>query len=477
MPTKGPITTARPGTKGAMGPSPYHRGGTPTRAKVMRAKLQAVGGGRKRCKRGKNCSAACIQSGMTCLVEFPLPVATGLSNTRNALAEYITKKNNITPGSIQDKRINAALNQMSSILEVKEGSAPGPRSKTGLAKPEVTVKTDTRRASRKGLLYNEIQGVKALRNRLEEAESQEQAARALIKEATSRGLRLPRAELEMIYSVLPEATQKALAKSGQADGRWYAGRDEQGNIKFSKTQGKERALAVLDLYLRQGGTDAYNSRGSKIWAPGDLSIEHFIPLSKGGIDAPSNWVLVRRGVNTAKSTKELGKWVDSLPNSREEYKAYAKGYAKQQRVGRVKKAAEESIDPKKLTSQQMFNLGAPKIARAFKSENNNVTPSIFTKEWLTVGGGSDRTGNAGPPAPFAKGLGLIARDKGLVKARDVSLNMRSIWNDDWKRNGSISKQEAYQKLISEVRGAMNADDFNNLFLPAAQSWARSNGFL
>lgn len=477
MPTKGPITTARSGSKEAKGPPLYIKGSGPTRAKVLRAKAQAVGGGRKRCRKGKNCSAACIQSDMVCLVEFPLPVATGISNTRNALADYIAKKNDIKPGSIQDKRINAALNQMSSILDVKEGEAPGPRSKTGLAKPEVSVKTDPRRASRHGLLYDEIQGLKALKDKLNDAETQTQVAKALVKEATSRGLRLPRAELEMIYNVLPEATQKALAKSGQANGQWYSGRDEQGKFKFSKGQGKERALAVLDLYLRQGGTDAYNSRGSKIWAPGDLSVEHIIPLSKGGIDAPSNWVLIRRGINTAKGTKDMGKWIDSLPNSREEFKSYAKGYAKHQRLGRVKKATEEAVDPKKLTAQQIFNLGAPKIARAFKAENKGVTPSIFTKEWLGVGESSGRTGNAGPPAPFAKGLGLVARDKGLEKARSLSLRMRSIWNDDWKGSGKISKQEAYQKLVSEVRRAMNADEFNNLFQPAAQSWAKSNGFL
>ncbi len=52
----------------------------PTRGEIRRAKTQAVGGGRKRCRRGKNCSAACIQAGMVCLVE--MPESAGLATTK-----------------------------------------------------------------------------------------------------------------------------------------------------------------------------------------------------------------------------------------------------------------------------------------------------------------------------------------------------------------------------------------------------------
>ncbi len=43
----------------------------PTQSEIRTAKSQAVGGGRKRCRKGKNCSAACIEAGMACLVEMP----------------------------------------------------------------------------------------------------------------------------------------------------------------------------------------------------------------------------------------------------------------------------------------------------------------------------------------------------------------------------------------------------------------------
>jgi hypothetical protein len=43
----------------------------PSERKIARAKAAAVGGKRKRCTKGKNCSAACIAAHMVCLVDLP----------------------------------------------------------------------------------------------------------------------------------------------------------------------------------------------------------------------------------------------------------------------------------------------------------------------------------------------------------------------------------------------------------------------
>jgi tRNA A-37 threonylcarbamoyl transferase component Bud32 len=51
----------------------------PTAAKIRSAQAKAVGGGRKRCRKGKNCSATCIASGEICLVELPEPVSIATS--------------------------------------------------------------------------------------------------------------------------------------------------------------------------------------------------------------------------------------------------------------------------------------------------------------------------------------------------------------------------------------------------------------
>lgn len=57
----------------------------PTQSEIRAAKSQAVGGGRKRCRKGKNCSAACIQGGMACLVEMPESAGVATTKVRTML--------------------------------------------------------------------------------------------------------------------------------------------------------------------------------------------------------------------------------------------------------------------------------------------------------------------------------------------------------------------------------------------------------
>lgn len=466
------MTTATRGKSGAMG-SAMGRRHAPTAGEVRRAKSQAVGGRRKRCTRGKNCSAACISGDKLCLVTFPEPIQDPLRKVR----DYLMQKNNITPGSIQDKRINAAIDKIVPVIKsVKEGKHSVPSS-TKTAKPEVEWKRDAKRAERAALPWNEIQGLKKRKDLLSQAEVEREAMKALHREATSRGLRLPRAELEMIYEVLPKNVQTSLAKSGRAGtDQWYAGKDDQGKSTFSRGAGKERALAVLDMWFRQGGTDAYQGRGSKMWAPPDLSVEHIVPLSKGGVDAPSNWVLIRRGTNLERQSRSLGKWIDKLPNSREEYKAYVDNYAANRRRSRTSKAAAALIDPKKLSDQEVFGKSARGLALLFRGENGNKTPGTFTKEWLGIKDSSTRTGNSGPPVPFAKGLGLIAKTQGLPTARDVGNRMKTIWNKNWRQEGKLTKEQAFKQMMSEMKSALSAEQFE-MFSPAAMKWANTNGFL
>ena len=52
-----------------------------TDAQIARAKRQAVGGKRKRCTKGKNCSAACIAAHMVCMVDLPWVVGSALTKS------------------------------------------------------------------------------------------------------------------------------------------------------------------------------------------------------------------------------------------------------------------------------------------------------------------------------------------------------------------------------------------------------------
>jgi hypothetical protein len=47
----------------------------PTASAIRAANRNAVGGGRKRCRKGKNCSATCIDAGKDCLVGLPEPAS------------------------------------------------------------------------------------------------------------------------------------------------------------------------------------------------------------------------------------------------------------------------------------------------------------------------------------------------------------------------------------------------------------------
>lgn len=74
----------------------------PTASEIRTAKRQAVGGGRKRCRRGKNCSAACIQAGMACLVEMPESAGVSLGKVSSFLQR---KSNSLDAGQIFAKNM------------------------------------------------------------------------------------------------------------------------------------------------------------------------------------------------------------------------------------------------------------------------------------------------------------------------------------------------------------------------------------
>jgi hypothetical protein len=60
---------------------------------VLAARSRAVGGSRKKCTKGKSCSATCIDPNESCLVEFPAPVSSSLSKAKDEVLskEELTK--------------------------------------------------------------------------------------------------------------------------------------------------------------------------------------------------------------------------------------------------------------------------------------------------------------------------------------------------------------------------------------------------
>jgi hypothetical protein len=58
----------------------------PSESEIRQAHAKAVGGQPKRCSKGKNCSAACIERDDACLIVFPIPASDGTSKVRDLVS-------------------------------------------------------------------------------------------------------------------------------------------------------------------------------------------------------------------------------------------------------------------------------------------------------------------------------------------------------------------------------------------------------
>lgn len=66
-----------------------------TAGDIRRAHARAVGrGGRKRCKRGKGCGAACIAGSKDCILLLPIPIQAPITKIRDILKKTVSKPTN-----------------------------------------------------------------------------------------------------------------------------------------------------------------------------------------------------------------------------------------------------------------------------------------------------------------------------------------------------------------------------------------------
>jgi hypothetical protein len=82
-----------------------------TASQIRSAKQNAVGGGRKRCKKGKNCSAACIAANMECLVEMPEPVAVATTK----VVAMLKQRQGQTAGGAEPTSVQSAAVPLSEL--------------------------------------------------------------------------------------------------------------------------------------------------------------------------------------------------------------------------------------------------------------------------------------------------------------------------------------------------------------------------
>lgn len=100
----------------------------PTRSDIIRARRRAVGGRRPRCRRGKSCSAACINQNKHCLVDAPTPVEGALPRAVKAIQtrreklgrkekkQVLEKRREYVKGNILSKALNRASVSMDEAL-------------------------------------------------------------------------------------------------------------------------------------------------------------------------------------------------------------------------------------------------------------------------------------------------------------------------------------------------------------------------
>jgi hypothetical protein len=113
------------------------------------------------------------------------------------------------------------------------------------------------------------------------------------------------------------------------------------------------------MYIRQGGSDAYQF-GGKVYSPADLDVEHVKPVSKGGRDHPSNWVLARSGAQRLRAEQHLGEWIDSLPNPND------------------KTAMAHYVDVRRKTD------AAKRAIKALSKETYDKRSEISDEEWYAI---------------------------------------------------------------------------------------------
>lgn len=91
-----------------------------TAAQIERAKRQAVGGRKKRCVKGKSCSAACIAANKICLVDIPWVAAEGLNKAREEIQKVGTVNPPVAPVSKEGKDPREVLRAIRKDVKVME---------------------------------------------------------------------------------------------------------------------------------------------------------------------------------------------------------------------------------------------------------------------------------------------------------------------------------------------------------------------
>lgn len=244
-----------------------------TASQIQEAKRRAVGGKRKRCIKGKSCSAACIAASKVCMVDIPWVLSKGISkvvkqisNVKKVDSEVLPKKAKgikLSPGLKVEEGDSEDIKKLKESYNKLRGSIAA-LLKSGQASEDEAIRvTEVIKAKRKFILEESKPFLKDL-------EEQRKAEGTKFKEVNSR---LTAAERKLRESVIlagivkrrlnkmPENTpeQKALKEKAK---NYLNSINERTRSAFS-----EMKAAMADKKAIKNAGSSQESKGSSIKLP------------------------------------------------------------------------------------------------------------------------------------------------------------------------------------------------------------------
>jgi hypothetical protein len=334
----------------------------PTRSEIISAQQNAVGGSRKRCVKGKACSATCIFAGDDCLVELDPEVGRAVNQARDFIQSAV-QRGVITPEKGQEvfekytglgktdlekeigeegkggkKVVSKEVREVFQREGIKERAAelaqafkelerdyPDPKERDAAIKRTVEGVLETAYGAKNrgaGVSEKEVEGIAANQKlikdmtatydgvksgKIQSAEEMRESLKPVVE--AYRPNKVTDGEVRLAMAMMPGEARTYLSKAGTVAEGGLFGSSPKGDVipeRYGPVQkaGKEdqmgRAFLITRIGLESGWKDVYT--GQKV-ALLETDLEHMIPASVGvrWSEQGANYSLTKSRLNMGKS--------------------------------------------------------------------------------------------------------------------------------------------------------------------------------
>jgi len=446
----------------------------PTRSSIISAKSKAIGGMRKRCKRGKNCSATCIAQNDECLVDLSPDVGVALKQVSKMLRSMVARRQITKPQAesvVSDLKAKQTPQRAKAFAEFAKGVREGKFSeadKQGVAKLLIsTVVTPGQdRGASRILNYDEV--LKALKPGNLEAFDAAYKASFGTDGKFNPGLKGGMSDLiqskfiknkisddaaKAAYDMLPAKARTAINGAGTVKDM-YAGVDANGKILTNPKPTPERGIFLVKRWLEQGGVDPYTGKRIDIR---NAEPEHLVAFTQaaakgGGGDQPKNllWAANTSNNQKAGSGDNFKQWKEKL----QEYKAmgrdaYNKNIygpaqekaaataAKKKAVGNDIKKAMDAATPKE-------RAGAMKALIASYGKQVRYLLKASGVNWQHQNQDPDHRAEGGRPAFMDDGVVKLPGFTGKIKPSQAVMTALSVIKPENKKDFVLGVEKLRQ---------------------------------